>query len=355
MCEIHGGKIKFSSAIGGIDDTLRGVFEYPNYGDLRHVRPFIRASEIGMQMRNEGKQVDWPEKFWKACLQSTLCAPLPRKEQRKDNIRISHDQIHRTRHLLLLHYLKTDESTAIEPRHDAIFGFGFYALRLLDELVATNLSRGMMGRLALRSCVEAYITLSYLIKKNDEATWDGFRNYGIGKMKLSYLKNRDLKNKPSFIDEAFLKDITNEDRWEEFSNIDLGHWTDSDLRKMSEDAECKDIYDAYYDWTSSFSHGNWGAIREANFAMCANLLHRLHLIPSVSVYPLPGVLEDVVKITNLILKLIDSQYPDLSCEIVNEPKSEKMPWWKRIYSKIRYRKMYKFLGFITGHDKFKGS
>src|SRR3989338_6650334 len=236
LCEIHGGKIKFSSSIGGIDETLGGVFEYPNYGDLRHVRPFIRASEIGMQMRNEGKQNDWLDKFWKACLQSTFCAPLPRKEQRKDSIRISHDQIHRTRHLLLLHYLKTDESTAIEPRHDAIFGFGFYVLRLLDELVATNLSRGMIGRLALRSCVEAYITLSYLIKKNEEKVLNDFRNYGIGKMKLSYLKNRDLKDKPSFIDEAFLKEITNEDRWEEFSDIDLGHWTDSDLRKMSEEA-----------------------------------------------------------------------------------------------------------------------
>lgn len=355
LCEIHGGKIKFSSAIGGIDETLRGVFEYPNYGDLRHVRPFIRASEIGMQMRNEGKQHDWPEKFWKACLQSTLCAPLPRKEQRKDSIRVGHDQIHRTRHLLLLHYFKTDESTAVEARHDAIFGFGFYVLRLLDELVATNLSRGMMGRLALRSSVEAFITLSYLIKKGTLEMWDKYRNYGIGKMKLSYLKTRDLQDKPSFIDEKFLKEITNEDRWEEFSDIELGDWTDADLRKRSEEAGCKEIYDAYYDWTSSFSHSNWGATREANFAMCANPLHRLHLIPSVTVYPLPGVLEDVVKITNLILELIESQYPNLNCKIVNEPKPEKMSWWRKIYSKIRYRKMYKFLGFITGEDKPKGS
>lgn len=355
LCEIHGGKLKFSSSIDGIDETLRGVFEYPNYGDLRHVRPFIRASEIVMQMRSKGRQEGWPEKFWKACLQSTLCVPLPRKEQRKDNIRVNHDQIHRIRHLLLLHYLKTDESTVIEPRHDAIFGFGFYALRLLDELVTTNLSRGMIGRLALRSCVEAYITLTYLIKKNNEATWNDFRNYGIGKMKLSYLKNRDLKDKPSFIDEAFLKEITNEERWEEFSDIGLGHWTESDLRKMSDEAGCKDIYDAYYDWTSSFSHGNWGAIREANFAMCANPLHRLHLIPSVSVYPLPGVLEDMIKITNLILELIESQYPDLNYKIINEPKPEKMQWWKKIYSKIRYREMYNFLEFITGQNKPKGS
>jgi len=348
LCEIHGGKIQFPRSM---EETVRGVFEYPNYGDLRHIRPFIRASEIGMQMRNAKEQTNWPEKFWDSCLRSTLCSPLPRKEQRKDNIKISHNQIQRIRHFLLLHYLKTDKSTAIEPRHDTIFGFGFYALRLLDELVATNLSRGMIGRLALRSCVEAYITLSYLIKKDDGTVWENFRNYGIGKMKLSYLKNRDLKDKPSFIDEAFLKEITNEDRWEEFSDIDLGNWTDLDLRKISIEAGCKEIYDAYYDWTSSFSHGNWGAVREANFAICANPLHRLHLIPSVSVYPLPGVLEDVVKTINLILETINTQYADLNCKLIDEPKPEKISLWKRIYSTIRYRKMKKFLSFITGENK----
>lgn len=339
LCEIHGGKIKFSSPIGGIDETLRGVFEYPNYGDLRHIRPFIRSSEIAMNMRSEEKQSEWPKDFWRACLGSTMCAPLPREKQQKDKIKISHDQINRIRQLLFLHYLKTDLSSAIEAKHDAIFGFGFYTLRLMDELVATNLSRGALGRLTLRTCVECFITLSYLIKKNDETLWNNFRNYGIGKMKLSYLKTRDLTNKPSFIDEAFLKAITNEDRWEEFSDIGLGDWDNSDLRKRSEEAGCKDIYDAYYDWASSFSHGSWGSIRESNFAMCANPLHRLHLIPSIIMYPLPGVLEDVVKIANLTLGLIDSQYPDLNCEITDEPKPEKMSWLKRIYYRLRYRKM----------------
>lgn len=346
LCEIHGGKLKFSSKIGGIDETLRGVFEYPNYGDLQHVRPFIRASEIGMNMR-EGKESEWPEKFWKACLQLTMCAPLPRKEQRKDIIRVSHDQVNRIRHLLLLHYMKTDESSDLEPRHDSIFGIGFYALRLLDEVVATNLSRGAIGRVVLRSFVECYITLAYLIKKDDLALWEDFRNYGIGQMKLSYLKARDSKDKPAFIDEEFLKEITNEDRSEEFSDIELSHWASSDLRKMSEEAGCKDLYDAYYNWTSSFSHGNWGAIRESSFAMCANPLHRLHLIPSVTVYPLPGILEDVVKMTNLTLQLIESQYPDLNCQITNDPKPPKIPWYKKLYYRFRHRKMQRFFDFIT--------
>ncbi len=352
LCQIHGGKISFPVAL---KEKVRGIFEYPNYGDMREIRPFIRASEIAMNIPNQEKISEWPEKFWKACLQNTLCAPLPRKEQRKDNIHVNHEQIHRIRHLLLLHYLKTDESTAIDARHDTIFGVGFYVLRLLDELVATNLSRGMIGRLALRTVVESHITIVYLIKKNDPTQWEAFRNYGVGKMKLSYLKTRDLGDKPSFIDEEFLKEITNEDRWEEFSNIELGHWDESDLRKMSEEAGCKDVYDAYYDWTSSFSHGNWGAIRESNFAMCANPLHRVHLIPSVSVYPLPGVLEDVVKIANKILGVINEQYHGLDCEIVNEPKPKKFPWWKDLYSRIRYWKTRKLLAFITGQGKGAGS
>ncbi|OGC88091.1 hypothetical protein A2419_01285 [Candidatus Adlerbacteria bacterium RIFOXYC1_FULL_48_26] len=347
LCEIHGGKIKFSNSIEGIHETLRGVLEYPNYGDLRHIRPFIRSSEISMNMRNGEEKNEWPKRFWKACLQSTICSPFPRREQRKDAIRVSHDQVNRIRHLLLLHYLKTDESSDVEPRHDSIFGLGFYALRLVDELVATNLSRGVIGRIVLRSIVECYITLAYLIKKDDPKVWKDFRDYGIGKMKLSYLKTRDLKDKPSFIDEEFLKDIANEDRWEEFSDIELSHWASSDLRKMSEEADCKDLYDTYYDWTSSFSHGNWGAIRESSFAICANPLHRLHLMPSVNLYVLPGVLEDVVRVTNLTLQLIGSQYSDLDFQITNDPKPPKIPWYKEIYYRFRYRKTQKFFDFIT--------
>ncbi len=169
-------------------------------------------------------------------------------------------------------------------------------------------------------------------------------------MKLSYLKARDAKEKPAFIDEEFLKQIANEDRWEEFSDIELKHWAGSELRSMSEDAGCKDIYDAYYAWTSTFAHGAWGAIRESVFAMCANPLHRLHLIPTAAVPALPGVLEDAVKLANMTLDLIESQYPDLQCQITDMPKPEKVPWYKALYYRLANRKMQKMFDFIvTGH------
>lgn len=348
LCQIEGGKVKFSSSMPDISDTLRGIFEYPNYGDLRHIRPFIRALEIAQNPLSEKGSSKWSKDFWNACLSSTLCNPLLRDKQQNDKIKISNDQINRIRHLLLLHYLTTDKSTAIEAKHDTIFGFGFYTLRLLDELVKTNLSRGAVGRITLRTCVECYITLAYQVTKDDPIIWSSFRDYGIGQMKLSYLKTRDAKNKPTFIDEAFLEKITNEDRWEEFSDIELSHWASSDLRKLSDEAKCKDIYDAYYGWTSNFAHGNWGAIRESCVEMCANPLHRCHLIPVVSVYPLPGVLEDMVKIINLILDIINSQYPGFDVRINNEPEVKKISIFKSIYMRIRYHKEQKLLDRIIG-------
>ncbi len=42
FCVILGEKMKFHRET---EDTLRGVFKYPNYGDMRHIRPFIRANE----------------------------------------------------------------------------------------------------------------------------------------------------------------------------------------------------------------------------------------------------------------------------------------------------------------------
>jgi len=77
LCEIVVGKIKFSSTIEGINDTIKGVLEYPNYGDLRHIRPIIRASEIGIPMdpKNKNGHSEWSRKFWQYCFEQTECIP----------------------------------------------------------------------------------------------------------------------------------------------------------------------------------------------------------------------------------------------------------------------------------------
>ncbi len=53
------------------------------------------------------------------------------------------------------------------------------------------------------------------------------------------------------------------DKWVEFIPINLGHWDSANLRKMAEEVKLKDLYDKFYNYTSGFMHGNWGAVRES--------------------------------------------------------------------------------------------
>lgn len=48
-------------------------------------------------------------------------------------------------------------------------------------------------------------------------------------------------------DLELLKRLVNEDEWDEYLEINLGHWVKQDLRKLSEDAKLKkDVDDRYY-------------------------------------------------------------------------------------------------------------
>ena len=115
---------------------------------------------------------------------------------------------------------------------------------------------------------------------------------------------------PPFVNIKLLEEIANEDKWEEFVPIELGHWDKTNLREMSEEAGCKEIYDKYYDWTSAYTHGNWGAIREAVIEKCSNPLHRLHKFPSIAIHRLPSAINDAIDLANKLLDLLESQYPN---------------------------------------------
>ena len=113
---------------------------------------------------------------------------------------------------------------------------------------------------------------------------------------------------PDFIDIDVLEMLANEDAWFEKNDITIGNWANLNLRKMAIDAQVKDIYDSYYDWTSGFVHGHWGAIRDSSFTTCMNPLHRLHRVPVPS-NPMPEVLVDCCKICNLALEEIEKLFP----------------------------------------------
>ena len=161
----------------------------------------------------------------------------------------------------------------------------------------------------MRTLVESFISLAHLARKDDTGLWRSWRVFGAGQAKLQYLKIEALEEEPSYVNLETLKALANEDLWEEFLQIELGHWSKADLRNLSIEAGVKEYYDEFYAWTSSFAHGHWGAVRNSVFDNCGNPLHRLHRIPRASARALSDVVPDASRVTDKVLEIVETHYP----------------------------------------------
>jgi len=311
------------------EEQYREYTEYPHYEDQRKVRPSIRATEIqfGGGMMNDGyakaKKL-WSENFWKECKYNTACfAPELGKSSIDFDLIKTVSSVREIWDDLSNHFLETDEFTHVQAKRDASFGFCFYALTLTQEGLASS-GKLLTAKLALRMLAEIYITFKYLISVRDEKLWDIYRSYGSGQAKLTFLKlDEVLTDQPGYIKKENIEALANEDIYMDFQNIDLGNWAKTDLRKMSQVAGCKEIYDAYYSWPSSYAHGQWCAVRDVVFTTCYNPLHRLHRIPRPAPRYEDGAEKDLILLFNKILDLLNDVYPKFEkrAELVQKPDS----------------------------------
>jgi len=306
MAAIAGGRCRFTQETSYILDEL---LEYPNV-DLHKVRPTIRSMEGGMAGLSTSHE--WPDKFWDQCLRYTECWPLHVEVASAEapKIKSTLSRVREVKTLLIDHCNRMRPSSAVDARYDTVFGIGLYSLNVLENLLKVDMGNTVEGRFCLRSLVENLITLAYLAIKDDMQLWQSYRVFGAGQAKLQYLKLEDETTKPTYVNVDTLQKLANEDVWEEFLPIELGHWEKSNIRKMSEEAGVKDIYDKFYGWTSTYSHGHWGAIRDTVFDTCGNPLHRLHRIPRASPQSLPDVVPDATVCVDKILEIISRCYPD---------------------------------------------
>lgn len=302
------GKLLMPDSFG---DLGRELVNYPNEGDMTRIRPFIRSAEISLNATEVDQKPDpWPGEFWSECLGNTPCFSLLREPSA--NAPASGTTIQRVGEvyeLLIKHWLETRCETGIDAKHDTTFGLAFYSLNILRELLSIGNSTAIIGRFGLRSLLDGFVTLTYLVHKNNLDLWRSHRVFGAGQAKLSSLKLEDLKSEKCFADVATLTEIANEDVWEEFLSINVGHWEDSSLRRQAVESGVKAEYDKYYAWTSSFIHAHWGSIREAVFDTCGNPLHRLHRIPRKQCKTLPDVVPDACELVDKVLDIVSKIYP----------------------------------------------
>jgi Family of unknown function (DUF5677) len=175
-------------------------------------------------------------------------------------------------------------------------GLASRVLRLVHELIDDPNQWTSTGAAhLLRAIVDTRIVVAWLLKKDDEALYEQFKEYGMGKTKLYKLHLED------FIDEHEATDLdelreqlereVNAEVLEEFQRISLAAtFSGRSIREMAEEAELKPVYTLTYQPLSSEAHGDWGSLRRHDLRFCTNPLHGFHRIGRFELSEVPGSL-----------------------------------------------------------------
>lgn len=140
----------------------------------------------------------------------------------------------------------------------------------------------------LRCFVETAITFCFLAQRGTEEDFLNFRNYGEAQKKLLMLHLQDSHPGAASIEGRQASDISQElgGFAAETIQIDLGHWSKQDARKLAQAAGLEEYYRLVFSPTSADVHGTWASLKDSNLPVCGEPLHRFHRLPTYTEPPL---------------------------------------------------------------------
>jgi hypothetical protein len=175
-----------------------------------------------------------------------------------------------------------------DPRRDEVlFGlFGrvtrLYVLMCEDPLLWARDTSGIM----LRPLAETAITFAYLASAGTNEDFEKFIEYGEGQQKLLMLHLQDsYRGEKSLEGRSPTEMAETSDLWPEVLDIELGHWTKKDARRLAADAGMEDLYRLVFAPASSDLHGSWISLKYSNLVRCSEPLHRGHRLPAFAEPP----------------------------------------------------------------------
>jgi hypothetical protein len=309
--QLFNGKMNFTE---GVSVAINAFREYPTtpHEDekMRMYRPSIRSME-GFDM--EGTNLPYIDFFWRE-LGSIVECNLMYIDFKEDYDKPL-EYIEDTEKIIKYLVLSNKEKTLFDSKFEVIVGSTIYALKVLKEIVENNLNNKILGRHAIRTIIEVYIMLKYLLKRESEKPdiWYEYQLYGISKYKLILLKARENLAKISETNHHLalpvIDGIVNEKLGEEFIDIDLRYFDQQGIREKAVFVDEKELYDFYYDYDSNFAHGLWGAVRESAMLFCDNSTHKYHSVPDYDFNQnLISVQSDGIMIMKKVVWLLSSLY-----------------------------------------------
>jgi hypothetical protein len=309
----------------GVLHVTRGIGDdWPKYpsGLDDDAQEAVRASMRAMYNLQGGKEFappaayPWAEHFWRqnwnisACEFAAAPVPPPADEGAEESDppatdpRVTVADVHsawtaamRTLEQNLAERQLRTRLNLWNPTPDEVrLGLASRVLRLVHELIDDPNQWTSTGAAhVLRAIVDTRIILAWLLKKDDDALYEQFKEYGMGKTKLYKLHLEDFIDAH---DATHLDDLreqlereVNAEILEEFQRISLAPtFSGRSIREMAEEAELKPVYTLTYQPLSSEAHGDWSSLRRHDLRFCTNPLHGFHRVGSFELSDVHGSL-----------------------------------------------------------------
>ena len=169
--------------------------------------------------------------------------------------------------------------------HEVIGGLVARQVTLATQLAqAPPAWNGHVAPLILRAMTDAYITLSWIFRDPEKRT-DSYVKYGLGQRKIflehfkAALAEKGEKEPAKNPIVKAMTDQLNAQRFEHFTEVSVGSWSERSTRQMAEEAGCLDLYRMAYTPFSTAVHNMWTHIADHNLRRCRNPLHQFHSVP----------------------------------------------------------------------------
>lgn len=301
------GNVVFSSDLKYTPDAFMYYPEHEHEEEvMRMYRPSIRSFEgIDFEDTNE----KFISNFKKELAMITQCNPVYIAIQNND---ISNeDLIHDISKALELNVGLFKENLITDSKYEVMVGSMYYSFKIFKEISEMSLGSSILGRHGIRTIIEVYIMMKYLVLKesNDKEIWDKYKLYGISKYKMILLKSREFESDIEHFVEPLAEAIVNEIQSEEFTDIDLTYFDKQGIREKCNTVNEKLLYDVYYDYDTNYAHGLWGAVRESAMLICDNPSHYHHIVPDTNFnQKLPSVIKDCEFIFFKLLSIFSQEY-----------------------------------------------
>ena len=302
----HDGKIHISENCSNTIETLQNYqFTSHDAPEMALYRSSIRAMEIALCSIEESKYYLY---FWEVVNDLDECNIYAIKNEKGEPM---DEFIEDTKNELQYTYSKlTINELNVHKKNEILIGIATYAYKLMNEIKKYNLYNTISARLILRTILDCYINIKFLVKEEqkNKQIWDEFKLYGLGQYKKNYKKNIEKGSIVTHFSPKFLELLVNEEKNEEFLVIDFGNFSKKTIRDKAIQIDELNLYETTYEYDTQYGHGYWGAIRESSMLMCDNVLHNYHNVPDFDdEIILPDISKDAKLIMIKIMKVLDTQ------------------------------------------------